>query len=208
MIECRAAVLLAFALAGCDRAEPTRNETSTQQRVEANATGSPATSNAVGSSPAKPPSREPIAYTSLKPADCKLLEQNVDEGGYSRHRCKGIGSYSIETSESDLREGLTVVAPGGGKTEIDLSRRVANGAFSALGPAAEWRGADRNAPSALIVRLNVAKPEPNPRDTSNLVVIRLGSPTCITAVVPPGPDQNDIARDAADDLSLDCLKTA
>jgi hypothetical protein len=83
---------------------------------------------------------------------------------------------------------------------------VANGAFNALGPAAEWRGSDPKAPSALIVRLNIAKPEPNKPDTSNLVVIRLGSPTCITAVISPGPRQNEAARDAADGPAHDCLK--
>lgn len=156
--------------------------------------------------PKQPSDEKPIAYTSLKSADCKLLDQNVDEGGYSRHRCPGIRGYAIETSESDLRQGLTVIAPGGRRTEIDLSARVANGAFNALGPTAEWRGKNREAPSALIVRLNVTKPEQAP-DTSNLVVVRLGDPTCISSVVPPGPRQNEIARRQAEAEAPACLRT-
>ena len=162
--------------------------------------------NEVTSQSAGTASLEPIAYTSLKPADCKLLEQNVDEGGYSRHLCRGIAGYAIETSESDLRQGLTVIAPGGRRTEIDLSARVANGAFNALGPTAEWRGKNREAPSALIVRLNVTKPEQAP-DTSNLVVVRLGDPTCISSVVPPGPRQNEMARRQAEAEPPACLRT-
>jgi len=153
-----------------------------------------------------PPNREPIGYTSLKPADCKLLEQSVEEGGYSRHRCNGIAGYALETSESDLRQGLTVIAPDGTRSELDLSAQVAKGAFNALGPAAEWRGADRKSPSALIVRLNVARPEPATPDTSYLVVFGLGDPTCILRVIPPGPSQNDAARDIADGSRKDCLK--
>jgi hypothetical protein len=155
---------------------------------------------------AQPSGREPIAYTSLKPGDCRLIEENIQEGTYSRQHCPGVGGFALETSESDLRQDIVVIAPDGKRSELGLSGIVAKGAFNALGPVAEWRGTDKAAPSALIVRLGVAKgAEPNQPDTSNLVVVKLSAPACIIAVIPPGPGQNDLARDRADNLPGTCL---
>ncbi|HEY0164112.1 MAG TPA: hypothetical protein VGB39_01935 [Sphingomicrobium sp.] len=144
-------------------------------------------------------------YTSIDPASCRLIEQNVDEGGYSRHACDGPSGYKLEISESDLRQDIVVIAPGGGRTELQLSSIVAKGAFNSLGKTAEWRGSGAK-PSALIVRLNVARgPEPTRPDISNLVVARLSRPTCVVAVVPPGPDQNGSARRIADGPMPGCI---
>jgi hypothetical protein len=154
-----------------------------------------------------PPPRQADAgrYTSIDPASCRLIEQNVDEGGYSRHACDGPSGYKLEISESDLREDIVVIAPGGGRTELQLSSIVAKGAFNSLGKTAEWRGTEAK-PSALIVRLNVARgPEPTRPDISNLVVARLTGPACVVAVVPPGPDQNDSARRIADGPMPRCI---
>ena len=185
---------LAALLSACSNPEPTGEQPDVEPSQAA-------VENEIEPIAADEANREPIGYTSLRPDDCRLLEQNVEEGGYYLHLCPGIGGYALETSESDLRQGLTVIAPDGGRSELDLSSRVANGAFNALGPAAEWRGAENDAPSALIVRLNVANgAEPN------LVVVRLGDPTCMVAVVPPGEGQNDRARDIADGPAKPCLK--
>ena len=146
-------------------------------------------------------------YTSIDPASCRLIEQNIEEGGYSRHACNGLDGYKLEISESDLRQDVVVIAPGGRRAELELSSIVAKGAFNSLGKTAEWRGAAAR-PTALIVRLNVARgPEPTQPDISNLVVARLAPPVCIVAVVPPGPDQNAAARRIADEAPSPCVGT-
>lgn len=188
---------LAAILAACSGSEPAANATLQVNLPDAVVVNGPTEDERIPPLAKPTAGREPIAYTSLKPADCKLIEQNLEEGGYSRHLCKGVAGYSIETSESDLRQSLAVIGPGGRRNELDLSSRVAKGAFNALGPAAEWRGQSRASPTAVIVRLNVAKPEPKQPDTSNLIVISLRKASCI-AVVPPGPDQNVKARKVAD----------
>ena len=137
-------------------------------------------------------------YTSLAPADCRLIAENREEGGYARHACPGLGGYKLETSESDLRQDVVVIAPDGRRSELNLSSLVAKGAFNALGRTAEWRGPESN-PRALIFRLNVAPgPDPVRPDISNLVVARLAGAACAVAVVPPGAGQNARARAIAD----------
>lgn len=197
MIERIGSIAAALTLAACGVTALTENQ--------ANGTGWVVTEEPPPGDPA-PTSREPLAYTSLKPQDCRLLEENPKEAGYSRHRCDGLAGYALETSESDLRQDIVVIAPDGTRSELGLSGKVAMGAFNALGPTAEWRGSDKPAPNALIVRLGVARAaEPNQPDTSNLVVVKLKAPACIVAVVPPGSGQNDLARDKADNLPGACL---
>jgi hypothetical protein len=144
-------------------------------------------------------------YTSLDPAKCRLLELNEEEGGYSRHLCPGVGGYKLETSESDLRQDIVVIAPRGRPSALQLSTLVANGAFNSLGNTAEWRGSQKR-PAALIVRLSVSSGEhPERPPTSNLVVVRLAPRPCVTAIVPPGAGQNERARRLADERSK-CLQ--
>jgi hypothetical protein len=146
------------------------------------------------------------AYTSLEPAACRLLEENVEEGGHWRRRCPGAAGYRLETNESDLRQDVVVVAPDGRRSELNLSGVVAKGAFNSLGKAAEWRGDDPARPKALIVRLAVASdPEARRPDVSNLVVARLAPSPCVVAVVPPGAGQNEKARAIAEGKLPDCL---
>ena len=103
--------------------------------------------------------------------------------------------------ESDLRENLIVLAPGGGEHSLELSA-LSGGAFSELGDTVEWRGRARGgrfAPSALIARHAVMEhPDPNVPDVSYLVVARLAPEPCVVARVRPGPGQNAIARRRAD----------
>lgn len=146
-------------------------------------------------------------YTSLEPAACKLLEQSAEEGGYWRRRCTGSAGYVLETSESDLRQDVVIIAPHSRRSELNLSSLVAKGAFNSLGKTAEWRAPAQGQPRALIVRLNVASdPEARVPDISNLVVARLASPACVVAVVPPGPGQNERARAIADGRLPPCMK--
>ena len=140
-----------MALGACDRPAEMPNVAEVNDS-QAQVPGEPADNAIDAAEPARTAGREPIGYTSLRPADCRMIEQNAEEAGYSRHRCPGLAGYALETSESDLRQSLVVIAPGGKETELDLSGQVARGAFNALGPAAEWRGKDARAPGALIVR--------------------------------------------------------
>jgi hypothetical protein len=145
-------------------------------------------------------------FSSIDPASCRLLEENLEEGGWWRRLCKGAAGYQLELSESDLRQDIVVIAPGRRQGELGLSDIVAKGAFNGLGKTAEWRGADPAKPETLIVRLNVASgPEGNLPDISRLVVVRLKATACIVAIVPPGPDQNEKARAIADGTLPDCL---
>ena len=138
-------------------------------------------------------------YVSLEPGPCKLLEQNIEEGGYWRRRCPGAAGYALETSESDLRQDIVVIAPGGSRSELNLSSVVAKGAFNSLGKVAEWRGRAPGNPRALIVRLSVPGDAAVGRhERSDLVVARLATPACVVAVVPRGPGQNEKARAIAD----------
>jgi hypothetical protein len=146
-------------------------------------------------------------YTSLEPASCELLDKNAEEGGSWRRRCAGSAGYALETSESDLRQDIVIIAPDGRRSELNLSSLVAKGAFNSLGKLAEWRGLTPGQPRALIVRLGVAADREARRpDVSNLVVARLAAPTCVVAVVPRGPGQNVKARAIADGKLPTCVK--
>ena len=138
-------------------------------------------------------------YTSLAVADCKVIDIDEEAGG-STSICPGMGGYQLRVLDGDARMSIDVIAPGGGRHPLDLWT-VASGAFSSLGPRAEWRFAEKGgAPSALIVRFEAYEfPEQPQRTTSYLLVARLaGKDTCLTAQIAPGPGQNLAARDAAD----------
>ena len=145
-------------------------------------------------------------YTPLDPASCELLEENM-EARHWRRRCAGFAGYALESSESHMRQDLAMVAPNGRRSELNLTRLVASGAFNRLGKTAEWRGLAGGQPRALIVRLNVA-PDSDARgpEVSNLLVVRLEPPTCIVAVVRRGPHQNERARAVADGKLPACVK--
>jgi hypothetical protein len=117
-----------------------------------------------------------------------------------------VAGYQLETSKSDLRQDVVVIAPDGERSELNLSAVVAKGAFNSLGTAAEWRGNAPAPPKALIVRLGVASDSEAKRpDVSNLVVARLTPAPCVVAIVPPGPGQNEKARAIADGKQPNCL---
>ena len=145
-------------------------------------------------------------YTSLDPASCRLIEKNKEEGPYWRRLCKGVAGYSIEWSESDLREGLELIAPDGRRRELHLSDIVAKGAFNSLGPRIEWRGDANGRPDTIVVRMLVANgAEPLRPDRSLLAVSRLKSPACVVAIVEPSPRQSEEARRIADGRLPGCL---
>lgn len=146
-------------------------------------------------------------YTSIGESQCRLIEENLEEGFYWRRRCPGHAGYALERSEGDGRQDLVVISPDGSRSQLRLSTIVAKGAFNILGDTAEWRGRNPAEPEALIVRMDVTRvPEPDKPDISNLVVVRLTEPVCAVAIVPPAPSQNERARAIADGRLGDCLK--
>jgi hypothetical protein len=195
--------LVGFALVGaCDAKVPADRSTAATQLSPPR----PAAEKNDRATAAQPVRADAGRYTSIDPASCRLIEQNIEEGGYSRHACDGLAGYRLEISESDLRQDIVVIAPDGRRSELGLSDIVAKGAFNSLGKTAEWRGA-ASRPTALIVRLNVARgPEPTQPDISNLVVARLAPQPCVVAVTPPGPGQNAAARQRADGDLPACIE--
>ncbi len=158
----------------------------------------PAESEMVAAEPA-PAAGEPFRYTSL--AGCELLRSAPDEAGFYEHECPGEGGYRLRYTEADLREDLTVIAPGGGGRDRGLTA-LAGGAFNSLGETVEWRGSERDGrfvPVTLIVRQQVMEdPDPQAPEISYLAVVRLVPSACVIARIPPGGGQNEQARRLAD----------
>lgn len=146
-------------------------------------------------------------FTELNASRCKLVEENRDEGPYWRRRCPGPAGFSVDWTESDLRQDLELITPKGERTDLRLSDLVANGAFSRLGPRIEWRGWSASDPDRLIVRMFVADgTEPSKPDRSLLAVARLRPSVCLTRIVAPGGGQNMEARRIADSRAGPCLE--
>lgn len=147
-------------------------------------------------------------YSSLVPADCKLTARDIEAGG-TTHRCPGVANYALDMHDSDARMSLDVIADGGQAQGLEFWS-VASGAFSNLGPRAEWRyPGEAKQPNALIVRFDAfQQPEQPERPTSYLLVVKLAANgSCLVAKLPPGPGQNEAARVAADKAqSSACLK--
>ena len=141
------------------------------------------------------------AYTSLNAADCKTVGAS-DEGSSSTQRCAGVGGYSLLVEDDDARMSVTVVAPDGKRHELKYWQVITTG-FSALGEKAEWRvrrQGGRDAPVALIVRVNASEDAERPeRKTSYLAVAKItAGRVCVTDKIAPSADANERARRAAD----------
>jgi hypothetical protein len=137
-------------------------------------------------------------YTAL--TGCEIVREEHEEMPFVETLCPGPQGWALRVTDSDARQNLLVVAPGGQETSLELSR-VGGGGFSSLGDRAEWRGPAGGsfAPDSLVVRYRVAEaPYPEP-ETSYLLAVRLAPKPCVVAKVAPGPAQNAIARARADD---------
>lgn len=197
MIDWRLASMVA--LAGCGQAPEERNvpvaddvpvnaATTTSQAAEAEAEA------------------RKSAFTKLDD-NCRLIEENREEGPYWLRRCPGQGGWQVNWSESDLRQGLTLIGGDGEEAELDLSSLVAKGAFNSLGSTVEWRGPADGTPDVLIARMNVAGgAEPSRPDISRLAVVRLSPAPCLVAVVEPSSDQNSKAHEIADGKLPICIE--
>ncbi|GHD20028.1 hypothetical protein ACFOEZ_12380 [Tianweitania populi] len=149
------------------------------------------------------PARE-SRYTNLK--ECRLVESQEDEGGYSLSSCAGHGGYKLDVVDADARENIFVITPKGQKQSLQLPSRMGGG-FSSLGDTIEWRGRVEGGtlhPTAMIARYRVEDPSGPGRPTSYLLVISLPGKPCLAAEIAPGPNQNERARAAADG-KLYCL---
>ena len=150
-------------------------------------------------------------YTPLGEKQCRTIKSaEAGDDGYEG-RCPGTAGYTLILSEGDLRQNITVITPQGAKHSLELWV-VVSGAFSSLGPKAEWRIATQNkksVPVALILRYNANEdPEKPDKLTSYLAVAKI-TPTeiCVTEKILPGPTANEDARRAADAASTkSCLK--
>ena len=150
-------------------------------------------------------------YTPLGEKQCRVIKSaEAGDDGYEA-RCPGTAGYKLLLSEGDLRQNITVITPQGKKHSLELWS-VVSGAFSSVGPKAEWRIATQNkksVPVALILRYNASEdPEKPDKRTSYLAVTKI-TPTeiCVTDKISPGPTANEDARRAADASSTKpCLK--
>lgn len=151
---------------------------------------------------ASTPASAPAAhseYSSLAVVDC-TMEKRDAESGSTVHHCPGMGGFALKMHDSDARMSLDVVAADG-KPQPLTFWSLANGAFSSLGPRAEWRYAPGAAsPQALVVRYEAyEQPEKPDLTTSYLLVVKLAaSGSCLIGQVPPSPAQNEQARALAD----------
>lgn len=150
-------------------------------------------------------------YTNLAPKFCRTLKSASDEADSYTGRCRGVAGYNLIVEEGDLRTNIKVVPPRGAEKSLELWS-VVSGAFSSLGPKAEWRMTRRNGklvPVALIVRYNASEntEEPN-KTTSYLAVAKITSgEICVTDKISPGTTANEDARRAADTADTKpCLK--
>ena len=194
-------IILAAVLGGCGD-DATQAPPENREIVDAGKSALPATGPA--QTPTTPPAQDRRSvFTSLDLKQCRLIEENIDEGGYSRHDCPGHAGYRIELIESDLRQNIALIRPNGTKDELDLAARIGGGGFSEIGKTIEWRGADRAKPRTLTLRFNVNEsPEPAVPPRSYLIVIRLAAPACPVAKIAPGPTQSNDARRIADATTL------
>jgi len=141
-------------------------------------------------------------YTKLDTKSCKTLESSVEEAGWYRGECKGIGGYKLQLTEGDIRQSIDVIAPNKKKYELDFSGNVSS-AFSYVGAKAEWRVTRKGKtiiPIALIVRFDASEnPEDSTKTSSYLVVSKITkNQICVTAVIKPSATANEEARKLAD----------
>ena len=145
-------------------------------------------------------------YTSTSDKICKEKKAEPNEGGDYIGICPGVAGYKLQLIEGDLRQTLFVITPQ--KKELPLEFNRFYMTFSAIGQKVEWR-VKNGKPIALIARYNVADAENSEKRTSYLMVSKVSNAAaCVTDVVPPGKDQNTLARELADTAaSKPCKKS-
>ena len=151
-------------------------------------------------------------YTSLTVKNCRTIKTETTGAGDYEGRCPGVSGYSLTLLEGDLRQNIIVNTPKGAKHSLELWD-VVSGAFSHVGPKAEWRMTRQKGklhPVALIIRYNASENPDNPnKHTSYLAVAKItATEICVTDKISPGPNANTEARRAADSAATKpCFKT-
>ncbi|HEX8772512.1 MAG TPA: hypothetical protein VF735_02835 [Pyrinomonadaceae bacterium] len=147
-------------------------------------------------------------YTNL--TGCRTVSVDRESASYVE-RCAGIAGYKLDVETGDERMSISVIAPGGKKSELSYWQ-VITSAFSSLGNKAEWRvqkvGA-KTVPVALIVRVNASENPENPGKTTSYLAVAKITPqrTCVTDKIAQGARANEEARRAADSAaSKPCLE--
>ncbi|CAN5375583.1 hypothetical protein BH10ACI3_BH10ACI3_05510 [soil metagenome] len=135
-------------------------------------------------------------YTSTTTKACKTIASNPNEAGSYEGECPGTGGYKVRLLEGDIRQTLNIITPV--KKKFELNFWGFYGGFSTVGEKIEWR-TKGGVPVALIARFNVADSEDSTKNTSYLMVSKIGkTKACVTDVVMPGEAQNEKARKLAD----------
>lgn len=149
-------------------------------------------------------------YTSLEKG-CTKIKRTLDEkrGNYPNNtylQCPGIGGYKIILEKAGNLTSLRVLTPQG--KEVRLPSEVCSDDClpSVTANQAEWILSDKNKsnPQALILRLRAEScVNGNFQGTSYLAVVKLTpNEVCFTDKIPPGPQQNELARKAAVEASV------
>ncbi len=193
-------LILILMLCACARSgdgEPANQPTMNQAPAQS-APAQPAPPVSPDRPEAPQPAQDEGRYTSLTGSGCKTVELG-DELGSTRTTCEGVKPYQLIVTDSDARQMLDVADAQGKPQRLQLAQKV-SAAFSDLGATIEWWPQGEARPTALTTRFNAYEhPEQPDRPTSYLVVAKLkaGQGSCVTQVIPPGPSQNTLAREAA-----------
>jgi hypothetical protein len=145
-------------------------------------------------------------YTSTKTSACRTIRSTSEGTGSYVGECRGVGGYKVRLIEGDIRQTLDIITPARKKFELNFWNIF--GSFSTIGEKIEWR-VKGSVPVALIARYNVSDPEDPQKNTSYLMVSKIGRTiSCVTDVVEPDPEQNERARRLADAAAGKPCKTS
>lgn len=142
------------------------------------------------------PAQNKSVYTSTTSKSCRTISSDPNNAGSYEGECPGVGGYKLRLIEGDIRQTINVIAPNKKKFELNFWNFYSG--FSSVGEKAEWR-TKGGVPVAMILRFNVANADDSTKNTSYLMVTKIGkTSSCVTDVVLPGPKQNEEARELAD----------
>lgn len=145
-------------------------------------------------------------YTNTKTSACRTIKSNPNEAGSYEGECPGVGGYKVRLLEGDIRQTLNIITPAKKKFELNFWNFY--GGFSTVGEKIEWR-TKGGVPVALIARFNVANNEDSSKNTSYLMISKIGkTKSCVTDVVLPQVGQNEKARELADAASSKPCKSS
>ena len=145
-------------------------------------------------------------YTNTKTSACRTIKSNPNEAGSYEGECPGVGGYKVRLLEGDIRQTLNIITPAKKKFELNFWNFY--GGFSTVGEKIEWR-TKGGVPVALIARFNVANNEDSSKNTSYLMISKIGkTKSCVTDVVLPQLGQNEKARELADAASSKPCKSS